>query len=111
MIHRLLFAGCLIFWVGTILLLLPCIGVSCAFGLWSMNSSRMLRLLFQTPGNDLLLILSYPISVAIVLLASWIVALSAVDHVRAIKHILLVDAIILWIATGFWGSGPQFLPR
>ncbi len=107
-----IFVGTIIIWLGTLLLLLPCTGVSCAFALWSMNASKLpFHLPFDAVTGDLIFMLSYYISLISMLIASGMVVLVAEHRTQVLKRMLVIDSVVLVILLPLWYNAVSFLPR
>ncbi len=108
MIRQTIFIAALAVWLVTLLMLLPCTGVSCAFVVGLMN---LPRLPFRMPGGDLIVILSYPISLVLMVIASVLVVLAARNDPRVFRLILAVDLVTLAVLLPLWYSAASFLPK
>ena len=106
--RKIIFVGSVMVWLATIVLLVPCTGISCAFGLLAMNIKRLPSEL-SVLNSDLVVIFSFFISAFIMLIASYGVIVAATDHIGMLLRIFVIDLVILAIAFGFWITGIDFL--
>jgi hypothetical protein len=108
MTRQVIFITSIVLWLVSILFLLPCTGVSCFLVLVLMSIPK---LPFRIPGGDLIVILSWPMSVVLAIVASVCVVLAASNHHRALKYILLVDLLALAITIPLLYYGPNLFVR